>query len=143
MAYPPPIAEISSKTAVARADAARETFGVDALRPDIIPLAERTTFDDAARPTDVCADVAVDRDAADRGVLTPLRDVTVDEFVFFTFDVWVDRPTVTDGRRIAERETFADGTTFVVAFVRRTSRPSVRAVDTTDVVPRGFGAWSA
>lgn len=50
MAYPPPILETSSNTAVARDDAARETFDVDdPPRAVDAVVALRTTCDDAAR----------------------------------------------------------------------------------------------
>lgn len=99
------MAEISSNTAVARAVAARDTFAVVALRADDAPVALRTTFDDAARPAVVC--VAVVADTAVRGVAVALRAETFDA-ALEVLPVAV-RTTVVAGRRVALRDTVADG----------------------------------
>jgi len=147
--YPPPIFDISSKTAVARAVAERDTFDVVALRAADCAVAARTTLDAAARPTVAWAADTVFEDVDVRGV-TALRAETFADAPPGTLITDCVLVTVVVGRRVAERDADAPDTALPPAdddAARRTSRPSLRALagagdDATDV-PRGLGAWAA
>ena len=160
VAYPPPILEISSNTAVARATPAREPARATfvALRADdAVPVVvaerttpERTTFDDdAARETfaalcDTLFAAARDETAdTDETMLlrrTALRPVVA--LVFATFTIFDDavRAVVVDGRAVAERDTVP----FALAVVRAVAACSPPRADcATTLPPRGLGAWAA
>jgi len=132
-AYPPPIVDISSNTAVARAVAARETLTGVALRAGDVPVALRTTLDDAARPTVACAaesDTFTVPPRDETFVLVALR-ADKDEPAFETFAAAPRPTTVVVERRVAARDALAPDVAFVWTAPRRTSRPSFRAVAVT------------
>ena len=134
VAYPPPILEISSNTAVARATDARDAArAVVALRDWVDAVALRTTLDDAARDVFTAERAATSDDDTTVFVRVALRGVTAPAMA----------RDVPDARCVvAARDTTPDDTPDVPDAVRVAPRVSVRTA-ATPVAPRGFGAWSA
>lgn len=131
VAYPPPIFDISSNTAVARATAARDVFApADApLRPDVVGVYAARI----APITPVRATVALRGVATDVVLRVAVRDVTLDVAA---------RDAVVVARRVALRVT-DDVSPESVDTVRATLRVKSRVDVVADVPARGFGICSA